>query len=318
MTIRTYPFSWLTPLLVPIFESRPERLSDYLSLTRADWHYVGLIIALMGDKANDPEHFAAIERDLLTRKRKAVLADVAPEAPDGLLKLVPKLAGDLWRPQAYRRLAEMVRERTALMALRRQRSIRRRMVRIVHRLPSDLRTDYVIRYVKTSADIEEVLFAILVVRRIRTDLTRRDIIRSFGQVRGKAPQAMRRWVQHHYEHAPFPDAPWVGTETVTPIKSFSELRKLALEFDNCVRNYHLEVMDGQSYFYRYAEGGMPIATVELISIPNVGWAVSEIAGPKNDDVPPATVRRIHTLFADAGIEKYPASLYRGSWFHDYD
>ena len=91
MTIRTYPFCWLTPYLVPVFEREPSRLADYLALRRRDWHYVGLIVALMGEMAEDADHFAAIERGLLSRKRKDVLADVAPDVPAAVLKLVPKL-----------------------------------------------------------------------------------------------------------------------------------------------------------------------------------------------------------------------------------
>ncbi|RFB04125.1 hypothetical protein [Parvularcula marina] len=318
MTIRTYPFWWLTPYLVPVFEREPSRLADYLALRRRDWHYVGLIVALMGEMAEDTDHFAAVERGLLSRKRKDVLADVAPDVPAAVLKLVLKLSGELWRPASYRRLAALVEDEHAIEVLRRRKAISRRAIRTLYRLPPILRTEKVMSRLKRSQDVEELIFTLDVVRRIRPDMTEEDILRSLSQCKTEEEEdIMRRWVQHHYQHAPFPAPPWRGNEDLRPITSFAELKRLALEFDNCVRTYHLDVLDGTSYFYRYSEKGRPVATVEIVRLPGAGWSVGDIEGIKNDTVPATIVGRIRAIFAEAGIGAMPPQLHRGSWFRYY-
>lgn len=316
MTIRTYPFSWLTPYLVPVFEREPARLSDYLKLSRADWHWVGFVVALLGDKAKDPDHFAAVEGDILHRKRKLVLADVAPDVPPQALKLLPKLLGEMWRPPSYRRLAALSMQDQGRKALTQMKSISRRKLRLLHRLPPELRTAGIASRIFDQRDVEELSFALAAVRRLRPDLNDEQIVRSLGQV-GYHPSALNMWMNNHYRHAAFPPAPWVGTDELRPITSYADLKRLALEFDNCVRTYHLNVLDGTSYFYRYAEKGKPVATIELKKLPGLGWSVGEIHGPNNDSVSSVSIGRIRAAFAQAGIGAMPEDFDRSSWFRYY-
>lgn len=317
MIIRTYPFGWLTPALAPILRETPSRLDDYLSLTRSDWHFLGLIASALGDKLTCPRHFAAIEREWLTRKRKDVLADVAPQAPAALVKLVPKLQGSLWRPATYRRLLSLAADPSAYAVLKRRERIDRRAVFVVSRLPSNLRTGGVLDRVRRPSDAQELVFALDVVKHIRSDLSEREIIRSLNQLKGRK-NAIRRWVNGHYQHAPLPPAPWEGTASLTPVTSYAGLKRLALEFDNCVRTYHIDVLDGRSYFYRYAEGGKPVATVELQSLPHVGWSVGDIEGLKNASVSSRVIGIIRAAFAEAGIGVLPPNIDRWALFNRWD
>ncbi len=311
MTLRTYPFGWLTPHLLPALRANPERLDDYLALTRADWHYVGLIVALMGENRACPDHFAAVERDLLWRSRREMLADVAPGVPPSLIKLLPKLRGALWRPPSYERLADLSQSPDGLKALRSRPSVSRRFVRTLHKLPPMLRQEALLRQITEKGDVERLSFAVDVVCRVRTDLTRDEVIRSLAHLKGTK---FKQWVGRHYQKAPFPAAPWDGTDDLTPVRDYRALKKLALEFDNCVRDYHLDVLEGRSYFYRFAPANRPLATVELQAFPRIGWIVGDIEGVENETVPNATRAGIQSAFSTAGIPSMPRDTRRWDFF----
>lgn len=93
-----------------------------------------------------------------------------------------------------------------------------------------------------------------------------------------------------------------------PITDWAALKALALEFRNCVRTYHREVMDGRSYFYRYAEGGKPVAVVELERLPVAGWVIGEVLGPENDDVAPSVMLRLRAAFEAGRIAHVPEQV----------
>lgn len=133
------------------------------------------------------------------------------------------------------------------------------------------------------------------------------MLRSLGHVRPR-PGALTAWTRGHYREAPFPPAPWAGTEDVRPITDWAALKALALEFRNCVRTYHREVMDGRSYFYRYAEGGKPVAVVELERLPVAGWVIGEVLGPENEDVAPSVMLRLRAAFEAGSIAHVPEQV----------
>lgn len=313
MTIRTHIFGWLTPHLMPILARQPDRLVHYVGLSRADWHFLGLVVACLGDKARCPDHFAAIEAEAFVAPRLEVLRSVYDGPARPLLKTVPKLRGKLWEGQTYRHLAGLAREETMLTTLRRQRWIDRRFLRGVAAVPVSLRSDGVLRRVKRVSDAEQLAFMVEVVRRVRTDMSEAEILRSLAQHKGDKAD-VSKWVSEHYQHAPFPAAPWDGDPDLVPISDYPALKRLALEFDNCVRNYHEEVIGGQSYFYRFAPGGKPVATVELQNLPQVGWSIGDVEGLKNARVGRSVVVEIRRRFGRVGIGSMPRDTRRWDLF----
>lgn len=313
MKIRSHIFGWLTPHLAPVIRRDAARLDLYLSLSRSDWHYFGLIIALMGDKATCPDHFASVEREAWSRARLNVLRGVYDGKARALLNMSPKFTGDLWRPASYRRVARAIEEPAFLSALRGRKAIDRRFVRALSVVPTHLRVEAVTRRIRTRSGADRVVFMVEAVRRIRTDLSDREVLRSLSQVKRKGT-LLEAWVAGHYQHAPFPAAPWGGDAALTPITSYAALKRLALEFDNCVRSYHEEVLSGQSYFYRYAPEGRPVATVELEFLPHVGWSIGDVEGLKNALVGRSAMGDLKKRFGRAGIVKLPNGTKRWDLF----
>ncbi len=314
------PYGWLTPAIAAIANHDPAFARRALFLTRKERHAIALILALMGERGTDPDHLAAFARDYGRLDRRTLLAAMAPGRDAAVMKLVSKLAGAPWRAPTYRRLADLFADKTARKVLRHLPAITRRHVLTLARLPDGYRTISIVRLVAKPRQVPEVVFAIDLVRRLRTDLTDRQIIASLERADGSR---IRAWVMRHYERAPFPPAPTEalmrgGVEVMRPLTTYEDLATAAREFDNCIRTYHWNVLKGDTYFYRYAPeaGGKGVAIVELRRLPAVGWVVHEALGPNNGDIPAGVRASILALFRQKGVGAAPqAANPDGPWFN---
>lgn len=326
-TLTGGPYGWLTPYIAAIAAHNAEFAVRVLTLRRDELHFIALCLSLMGDKRNDADHFGAFARGfgVVTRKTLAVSSGElgGREVCGGLAKLATHLSGSLWRPATYLRLADLMNEPTARKTISHLPHISRRDVMTLGRLPYAYRTLGVLKLIKRPRELSEVLFAIEIVRRVRTDLNDRQILASLE----KADRSdVRSWVVSHYEHAPFPKAPVKtayggalvidGVEALRPLGCYEDLARGAREFDNCIRTYLVAVLKGGTYFYRYAPepGGKGVAIVELKRVPAIGWVVHEALGPKNNAIPGVHRAAILAAFREVGIGAAPQASNPNAWF----
>ncbi len=314
------PYDWLTPAIAAIANHDQDFAMRILTLRRSELHFIGLCVALMGDKALDDLHLNTFARAYPVMARKTLISAFSSVDVDGaIVKLVPKLAGAPWRACSYRRLVDLFAETAARKVLRHLPMITRRHVLTLGRLPVAFRTSGVLKVIATPQDLGQLLFAIEIVRRVRTDLDDRQILASLEKVK---PHGVRTWVMNHYEQVPFPPAPTEalirdGADILRPLTGYADLKRAALEFKNCIRTYLWGVLSGESYFYRYAprRGQKAVAIVELRKVPVIGWVVHEALGPDNDAISSADRAIILSAFADVGIGAAPQAINpKGPWF----
>ena len=314
------PYGWLTPAIAAIAAHDQNFASRTLFLERSELHFIALCVALMGDKARDVDHLASFARNYGVMERKTLFAAFDETGVDGsIVKLVPKLAGRLWRAPSYRRLAQLFMQPCGRKVLRHLPFITRRQLLTLGRLPDAFRTHGVLKKLRKQNRLGEFLFAIEMVRQFRTDLDERQLVASFEK---GASSYCRGWVTRHMEKAPFPEAPVpalmrAGVEALRPLSCYDDLARGAQEFDNCIRSYLWSVLRGDSYFYRYAPdaGGKGVAIVELRRAPIIGWVVHEALGPSNDPISGADRAAIVALFRNAGVPAAPQAVNpKGSWF----
>lgn len=311
MTIRSYPFGWLTPHLARLCELNPYFRDKLFAFTRGETHYLAMSLAFMGDLADDREALAWFAEAWPEMKRIRLLERVLDNAPSGIASLPPRLAGRLWRPATYRRLAEMMRDNGARKTLRHMTVIDRRHVFYLSRLPEAFRKEQVLRRIKRKGDIHDIVFAIEIVRRVRPDLTDRQIFETLARSKDSN---IRSWVMRHYQNLSFPPAPWAGTEVLRPLTSYDDLADAAREFKNCIRTYLLAILRGDAFFYSYKPGGRPAAVVEVKKTPGLGWVVHEALGPDNERIGGVDRGKIIGAFAEAGITPAPQAVNPSVWF----
>ena len=315
-------YGWLTPYMAGLAAHNEEIRARILSVPRAELHFIALCVSLMGAARGDADHFAAFARSygVISRRTQidaaAALGGVA--VTPALAKVAPRLAGDVWRPATYLRLAALMNDPQARKTLAHLPRLTRGRVIVLARLPAGYRTRGVLNMIRRRRDVGEVMFAIELVRRIRTDLNDRQIIASLEKAES---DYIRDWVLRHYERVPFPPAPTGalyidGLDALRPLASYEDLARAAREFDNCIRDYLWRVLRGDSYFYRYAPeaGGKGVAIVELRRAPVIGWIAHEALGPKNAAISGAHRAAILAAFRRAGIGAAPQAANPSAWF----
>jgi hypothetical protein len=313
MMIRTYPFGWLTSFVTEDIRQKPEKLSLYMGLTRQDWHYAGLVLAVVEFHEDREALHEYLQDDLFTQKRLRILTSVGASHPRRMLKLLPKLRGDLWRPATYRRLMELCADEETYEFFKHRKSIQRKHVFWLMRLPDGFRHVAIIDRLQKGWKADEISFAISIVKHIRHDLSNEQILKSLSSYQGRSIQG---WVMRHLRQLSFPECPWAGTNSIRPLRSFDELKRTALEFDNCIRTYLIKILRGNAYFYRYEKNGKGVAVVEVITLPAMGWVVNEALGPHNETLPHSVKREIAQAFSDGGITIPPMTIEPEYWLND--
>lgn len=309
------PYGWLTPYLAAITAANPGVAARILSLPRDELHFIAMALSLMGAARDDPMRLHDFARAIGRKKREIILAEAAPYIDSGLARFCGKLAGRPWRPSTYVRLSTLAAEPHARKTLGHLKAITRRAVLTLARLAPPYRTRGVLMMINRPAHLSRLLFAIEIVRRVRTDLSDRQILKSLER---SNTRSLREWVEAHYERLPFPPSPAaVLTDgrggVLRPVSSGAELRRTGVEFDNCVQDYQLKAFRGVSAFYRYERGDQRIAVVEIRKMPGVGWAIEEISGPGNRTIASCDRALIIKILAGAGITAAPSALSRYRW-----
>ena len=316
-------YGWLTPYIASLATHSEDIRARVLVLPRGELHFIALCIALMTDKAQAPEHVAAFAHSYDTLSRKTLLATASElggiPAHTSLSKVAWRLAGRIWRAGAYRKLTALYEDANSRKTLRHLPSITRRHVALLTRLPTAYRTRGILNMLRNTRNVSHVLFAIEIVRRVRIDLTDRQILMSLEKANACDIQL---WVRRHYEHAPFPEPPTAalvinGVDGLRPLTCYADLARSALEFDNCIRDSLLKVLNGNSYFYRYAPepGGKGVAIVELIRMPVIGWVVHEMLGPENNAVKGVDRATILEAFRKTDVLMTPQARNPNVWYY---
>ncbi len=309
------PYRWLTPYIATMAGVNASIAARILSLPRDELHFIAMTLAFVRDAENPArvEDFArAIGRD----RRENILRDFAPDFDPVLARCCAKLAGKPWRATSYRRLAALAADPHARKTMRHLKAISRRDVLALSRLPPAYRTRGVLKMARDRRDFRRLVFAIEIVRRVRTDLNDRQILASLEKADGAS---IKEWVEAHYERLPFPAAP-TGLLTdgrggvLRPVACGGELKRAAVDYDNCARTYVERAATGASVFYRCERDGRRVALAEIRPVPGLGWAIHELSGPRNQEIGGEDRIAIIAAFAAAGVAATPQARSRFGWF----
>ena len=110
---------------------------------------------------------------------------------------------------------------------------------------------------------------------------------------------IRSWARRWAFKLNFPDHPVPATETYSPICRADDLRKLAVRYRNCARNYLTDVLDGQSAFATVSSG-LEAAVVHLVC-QNGQWWLDDIYGSRNAAPSKGVIEMTQSYLAGHGI-----------------
>lgn len=308
-------FGWVTPHVAQIIHDVPAFRENLFTMSDGDWHHFAMLLSLMGKRAEDPEMLSTFAVDFFRKKKKNLLKEISPNAPTNVLKLTSKFKGRFWAPATYRRVVTLAREANAAKVLAHKDSIGREHIFWLSRLPVPYRQTGVLNKMNSTHQVRELIFAIDVVKQVRGDMSDREIAISLADSKKLSVQ---RWTANHFRQIAFPAPPWAGSAEIKPLTSFKELKESALRFENCIRTYLVKVLRGTSYFYRYDENGKPVAIVEIVNLPVLGWAVNEALGRDNDELSGRHMSHVMQTFRQAGLKTAPPSIAPENWLSPWE
>ena len=112
---------------------------------------------------------------------------------------------------------------------------------------------------------------------------------------------LRSWLHDQMLDAVLPPPPWDGNATITPVRTYGEVKRIAQDFRNCLWGQRVDNIAGSSQVYVCRDEGIE-AVASVFIDETLGWCLSEIKGVGNRALAPEAVAYLVRQFAAAGIE----------------
>lgn len=215
----------------PFFELAPTRM-----------HLLGMLIT-----GSDPD---VIEFDRLrSLKWHDAVTLIAEPCPVGLERILSSMALPVWTSEDYRKLWALVTCQKAMTVLRHSREVTPALVAVLHELPPMLRAAKVCRHVRRPIE------ASVVARMCDTPDKAASLLVSIT-ASGSRHDFYEMLLKVVRKSDVFPSPPPIDHPDVRPVADLDDLRRTALEFQNCMRAYADQIASGSLAFYVARQPGL--------------------------------------------------------------
>ena len=283
-----------------------------LDLCRADWnfmlhfadqsadyaHFLCLLRLGLADSHAQTESVAECARLIRTTKRKALLEELFPCCPAGIVNILPKLSVRPMPKEAYWRLIRAFEDKSLRKYLRHAKRLRKfdiEAVGMLDELPKKFHFG-VMQRIEDMDDYYALASMIQAAQQLNLNITEKQFSDAARQA--KNAHNMCCWIKGMVGKLPFPPPPWEGNDDIRPLRNRLELKEAAEYFSNCARRYAHKIALGYSYLYVCDRGP---AMVEIAKDAFFGWVVEEVKGKKNSDLANSKTHAITREFNQAGI-----------------
>lgn len=280
-----------------------------------------VMILLSWHRAKEPKTtLGDLGKMLQSQSKKALLRKFVQPYPVGLDNVLGKLGGRVLAEERYYEIIELLWEPNAAKVLRHLKKIRPFTIEMLRTLPPAFRISSIVGSIHRGEALQELRYAISVVRAHLPVLTEQAIVRSLercvepGMVTGSRRAGWRKkhppdrldvseWLERRLRKAKLPQPPWNGTDKLSPLCNTIDILKTAKEFKNCLASEIGKAVGQDRYFYVWRGNDKAVAALDRD--PLIGWTVGDIQGPGNNPVKAETRQKILNLFESAGIHNFP-------------
>ena len=282
----------------------PKPHTEFYALPAARRHVAGMVVAGATAKTWTGERDIAVQ---IERGKDAELARlIAGDTLPGLMKALAKCGEQLWTGRDYLQFVDLFQTLNGARFLRHAKEIRPSLFGPAAALPEILRVPKIAGVVTTVTAATSLAEAYAIVA-----------------ARGGGASAAQRWGRAKDRRALFTMAaqdltppvfrpmtpPPALPEPFEPVTTRKALNALALEFENCLRDYTIDIAAGRMAVYAWR--GEPKAAVALRQ-DAAGWRLAEAQGHNNDELPDAVLKEIVETVAKAGVRIWPRAE-RSGW-----
>jgi len=260
----------------PFFELAPARM-----------HLLGMLIT-----GSDPD---VIEFDRLrSLKWHDAATLVADPYPNGLERILSSMPLPLWAFEDYRKLWSLVVCQKAMTVMRHAREVTPALVAVLHELPPMLRAAKVCRHVRRPIEAS-------VLARVCDTTDKAALLLVSITASGSRYDFFEMLLKVVRKSDVFPAPPVIDHPDVRPVADLDDLRRIALEFQNCMRAYADQVASGSLAFY--VVNGEERAVVSVKPLIGGRLVIDEMKGVGNTRLSGVTERRIRSIFERHGMVK---------------
>lgn len=222
-----------------------------------------------------------VPRDaLLAESTKALIARLAPAAPDGLRRALARLGESCWSATDYQRLIYVLSAGAGAKPVRHAEAVSPELVRALAALPGPLLAARVGGFGLTSHQARLLAEAFGIVQaRFGQEAAAAAVLRWSG---ARTAEGLFELVEDDML-PPLPPPPFPGTQRLRPVATKAGIRNAAAVYRNCLRARLPTVAAGDSAIYEWL--GSPSVVLEISRDPIFGWILEEAKVARNGTVP---------------------------------
>lgn len=217
---------------------------------------------------------------LLAQSAKALIAVLAPDAPDGLRRALERLGEACWSAADYERLIHVLAAGAGAKPVRHAEEISPELVRALAALPAPLLAARVGGFGLTVHQARLLAEAFGIVQgRLGQEAAAAAVLRWSG---ARTAEGLFELVQDDLL-PPLPEPPFPSTERLRPLTTKAGIRNAAALYRNCLKTRIPAVAAGDSAIYEWM--GTPQVVLEITRDPIYGWVLEEAKIAGNAAVP---------------------------------
>ena len=272
----------------------PAPHSAFLNQPKQVMHLIAMAISINATFNHD---------QFLYQNWRNQIKTILPDCWHGHSKTLSKIPLPLLTQKQYAKLYELLNCPAAKKYLQHISIITGNIVDILHELPATLRVRTVSRFIETPLE------ARLIASLCRDE----DVARSFLDRVRTTDNRSKFWdddTTHLIVKAfTFPKGPSIDDHRIHQITKPTDLLKAASKFQNCLKRYISDGIDGEFIFYRFTghEPAIISLRTNFCGLPTI----SEIAGIANSKPSDATYAEIVDAFQKHGISNSSEDVYEG-------
>lgn len=233
------------------FEFHPGVLAKLLRSSPHRRHVAAAIIAIrFPDRRNGyPPEAAEAALEIASGRLVTLLQKWLPTCPAGLLGALSRMDDAVEVPDFYRRLFVAYSDpehRDVIRALRHVRGLNSRMLAVVMDASPILLRSGGWQLAKSPRQLGDLTAAISLIEEF-TDVNDLEIARSLSAA--LAHGSVTKFIKNWLGRSRLPTSPDIGHPMIRPISTAADLHRTALEFENCMAGYLLDILSGKEAFY---------------------------------------------------------------------
>jgi hypothetical protein len=296
-------FGWCKGTVRAICEIDPDFPGYLMSQSLSERQLLVMILLAYDMKTAGKIPLTDLAKRIRTENKKRLLRRFIVDCPEGLFGVAGKIGGRIIARDRYLDLIDLLREPAAAKVLRHMDRIKPQTIKALKALEPVYRTPAIVETLEDEDTIQCARYVIAVAKRFRPAATDQEIARSFNQfMKSRDRQrreyggqfALGEWLCQRLEKTSIPAPPWAGTDKLRPLTTMGQIRDAAAEFENCIAQRTASIITGVRYYYVF-RGKVP-AVVSIEHDHGLGWAVGEILGKQNRQVPQSISEEIKRLF----------------------